>query len=116
MKSAKNANNKLVKILDSVQGEIYTCPICKEVLTRNFGLISQFFSHPKDKGANCELKLKLMLKDNPTEFESDELTILKEYYNKRFSDVEIEMSDLLSDEGYPLTQQQKDIIYSTEDR
>lgn len=107
----------MVKIIDSIAEEKYTCPICGEVLTRNFGLINQFYSHPKGKGDNCELKIKLMLKDNPIEFEDDDLEILrKEYYEKEFSDVKIEMSDYISEEGYPLTLQQKDIIFSTEDR
>lgn len=117
MKIAKNSKMKMVKILDSVEGETYTCPICGEVLTRNFGLINQFYSHPKDKGNSCELKVKLMLKNNPTEFEEDDLIILKEqYYDKEFSDIKIKMSDYISEEGYPLTLQQKNIIFSKEDR
>lgn len=114
---AKNSKMKMVKIIDSVEEDIYTCPLCGEKLTRNFGILRQYFSHPMGKGENCEYKLKLMLKDNPTEFIESDLNILKDqYYNKEFTDVEVEMSDYISDEGYPLTKQQKDIIFSTEDR
>ena len=114
---AKNSKMKMVKIIDSVEEDTYTCPLCGEVLTRNFGLQNQFYSHPKGKGDNCELKLKLMLKNNPNEFEDEELNILKEqYYNKEFLDAKTEMSDYMSEEGYFLTKEQKDIIFAKEDR
>jgi len=114
---AKNSKMKMVKIIDSVEEDTYTCPLCGEKLERKFGLQNQFFSHPKGRGDNCELKLKLMLKNNPNEFEDEELNILKEqYYNKEFSDVKIEMSDYMSNEGYYLTEEQKSIIFAKEDR
>lgn len=117
---AKNVQGKLINIKESNEGEIYTCPICKQELIRNFGIIKQFFSHHKDKDGNvndCELKLKLILKENKGEFNEDEMDILREqYYEKEFNDVKVEMSDYISEEGYYLTKEQKDIIFSKEDR
>lgn len=117
MKVAKNSKGKLVKILNSNSEDAYYCPVCGELLERKFGLEKQYYSHPKGIGDNCEIKMKLMLKDNPTIFDSEEMEILKyEYYNKEFNDVKVELSDYKSEEGYYLTEQQKEIIVSKEDR
>ena len=34
MKQALNKNNKLIHIIESVKGDVYTCPICSEHLSR----------------------------------------------------------------------------------
>ena len=76
----------------------------------------QYFSHPKGLGDDCELKMQRFLKNNK-EIEDEDIDILKrEYYNKQFNDVNVEMSDYISEEGYPLTKEQKEIIFSKEDR
>jgi intein/homing endonuclease len=118
MKKALNQYGKLIDIMESIKKDTYTCPVCKEILTRNFGEKSQFYSHPKGKGEDCELKLKLILKDDDLEeLTEEEIDILKtEYYNKEFNDVHIELSDYKSNEGYYLTQEQKDIIFAKEDK
>ncbi len=118
MKKAYNQYNKLIDIMESTKKDTYTCPVCKEILTRNFGEKSQYYSHPKGKGQDCELKLKLIIKeDNLNELSQNQIDILKtEDYEKAFNDVHIELSDYKSDEGYYLTQEQKDIIFSKEDR
>ena len=117
MKKALNQHNKLVDIIESTKDDIYICPVCKEILTRNFGVSRQFYSHPSSKGDECELKLKLMVKDGDREFDEKEIDILnREYYNKTFDDVNIELSDYMSEEGYYLTQEQKNIIFAEEDR
>jgi hypothetical protein len=118
MKKALNQYGRLIDIMESTKKDIYACPVCKELLTRNFGEKSQFYSHPKDKGQDCELKLKLIIKDDNLEgLTEEQIDILKtEYYNKEFNDVHIELSDYKSNEGYYLTQEQKDIIFSKEDR
>jgi superfamily I DNA/RNA helicase len=118
MKKAYNQYSKLIDIMESTKKDTYTCPVCKELLTRNFGEKSQFYSHPKGKGEDCELKLKLIIKeDNLDGLSQEQIDILKnEYYNKEFSDVHIELSDYKSNEGYYLTQEQKDIIFAKEDR
>ena len=117
MKRAKNQYGKLIDIIESSANDTYTCPICKESLTRNFGLKSQYYSHPKGKGNNCELKMKLLDKKEAIVFDENDTDILdKEYYKKIFNDISIELSDYQSEEGYYLTKEQKDIIFSTEDR
>ena len=117
MKKALNQHNKLVDIIESTKNDTYICPVCKEELTRNFGVSRQFYSHPSGRGDECELKLKLMVKDGEKEFGEKEIDILRdEYYEKVFNDVHIELSDYMSDEGYYLTQEQKDIIFAEEDR
>ena len=117
MKKAFNQHNKLVDIIESIKEDTYTCPVCKEVLTRNFGVSRQFFSHPNEKGNDCELKLGIMMKDKSGVYGESDINILREYYyEKTFDDVKIELSDYMSDEGYYLTQEQKDIIFSEEDR
>jgi len=77
---------KWLRFLNSVPNEVYTCPVCGEVLTRNYGLQKQYFSHPKDvDNTSCELKMGLMLKNDPTIFDENEEDILhREYYNKEF--------------------------------
>ena len=117
MKKALNQHNKLVDIIESTKNDTYICPVCKEELIRNFGVNRQFYSHPSGRGDECELKLKLMVKDGDKEFGEKDLDILnREYYNKTFDDVNIELSDYMSEEGYYLTQEQKDIIFAEEDR
>ena len=118
MKKAYNQNGKLIPIIESVASDTYTCPVCKEILSRKFGIQKQYYAHTIGSGDKCELKMKLMLKDEIVkEIQDEELSILsREFYNKQFDDVDIEMSDYMSEEGYYLTQEQKDIIFSTEDR
>ena len=48
--------------------------------------------------------------------EDDIIFLKKNLYNHNFKDINIEMSNYISEEGYPLTKQQVDIINSTEDR
>lgn len=121
MKKALNQNNKMVNIIESVSTDTYTCPICHEELIRKFGAQKQYFAHPKDTESNvsdCEAKMKLVVKDDITApFQESETDILlNEFYNKQFDDIHIEMSDYKSEEGYYLTQEQKDIINSQEDK
>lgn len=117
MKYAYNSKGKLVNIIESIEEDTYTCPVCKEYLTRNFGAKKQYYSHPKQKGDNCELKMKLMLKENSGEISESQLEILKkEYYDKVFNNINIEYSDYQSEEGYFLTSEQKDIIFANEDK
>ena len=116
MKKAFNQHGKLVDIIESTKNDTYTCPVCKEILIRNFGVSRQFFSHPNGE-SDCELKLGIMMKDKNGVYGDSEIDILRnEYYNKTFDDVKIELSDYMSEEGYYLTQEQKDIIFAEEDR
>lgn len=117
MKKSINQYGKLVDIVESVKNDTYTCLVCKENLTRNFGVNRQYFSHPSGKGEDCELKLKLVIKEDETILPKEAIDILNnEYFNKDFNDVQIELSDYKSNEGYYLTKEQKDIIFSTEDK
>jgi len=117
MKKALNQHNKLVDIIESTKDDTYTCPVCKEILTRNFGAINQFYSHPMGKGDGCELKFNYMMKNNNGVYGESDLDILnREYYNKEFNNVKIELSDYMSEEGYYLTQEQKNIIFAKEDK
>ena len=118
MKKAMNQNFKMVDIIESVSTDTYHCPVCKKELIRNFGAVKQFYSHQKDVDAtDCEIKMKLIIKEDKSIFQQSESNVLStEFYNKQFDDVEVEMSDYMSEEGYWLTQEQKDIIFSTEDR
>lgn len=117
MKKAFNQNGKLVDIIESIKTDTYICPICKEVLTRNFGERRQYYSHPLGKGDDCELKLKLILKENNQDLSEQQIDILeREYYTKEFNNIHIELSDYKSDDGYYLTQEQKNIIFSKEDK
>ena len=118
MKKAYDQNNKLVDIIESQSNNIYTCPVCHEILIRNFGAQRQFYSHPHDIDAtDCEIKMKLIIKEDKSIFHQSESNVLStEFYNKQFDDVEVEMSDYMSEDGYWLTKEQKDIIFSTEDR
>lgn len=117
MKLANNQHGKLINIIESNKNDIYTCPICQEILIRNFGESRQYFSHPSGE-SDCELKLKLIVKDDIEQNLSDEQNDIleNEYYNKEFTDVHIELSDYKSKDGYNLTQEQKDIIFSKEDK
>ena len=115
MKKAFNQNGKLVDIIESIKTDTYICPICKEVLTRNFGERRQYYSHPLGKGDDCELKLKLILKENNQDLSEQQIDILeREYYTKEFNNIHIELSDYKSDDGYYLTKDK--IIFSKEDK
>lgn len=118
MKKAFNQHKRLVDIIESIATDTYTCPICNEELIRNFGISRQYYSHPSGKGDNCELKLKLILKDDTQENLSQEQTdvLQTEYYDKEFNDVQIKLSDYQANEGYYLTQEQYEIINSIEER
>ncbi len=117
MKKAYNQHRQLIDIVESVSGDTYICPVCKEELTRNFGLSRQYFSHPSGLGEGCELKLKLIIKEDDIPLSEDQMDILQnEYYNKEFTDVSIKLSDYKSEEGYYLTKEQYEIINSIEDR
>ena len=118
MKKAYDQNHKLVDIIESTSENTYSCPVCKKELIRNFGAVKQFYSHQKDVDAtDCEIKMKLIIKEDKSIFQQSESNVLStEFYNKQFDDVEVEMSDYMSEEGYYLTKEQKDIIFSTEDR
>ena len=116
MKKAINQYGKLVDIIESIKTDTYTCPICNEILTRNFGEKSQYYSHPKGTGDECELKIKLILKENESCPEENIYILKKEYYDKEFPDVTIELSDYKTNDRYFLTQEQKEIIISKEKR
>lgn len=116
MKIAKNTQGKIVNIAESFEDEEYICPVCKEKLKRNFGVERQYFSHPKGLGDDCELKMKQYENSNLELSEDDIIFLKKNLYNHNFKDINIEMSNYISEEGYPLTKQQVDIINSTEDR
>lgn len=117
MKKALNQDRRLVSIIESIQDDIYRCPVCNEVLTRKFGLDRQYFAHPKGKGDDCEIKMTAMEKEMDKIFSDKSKDILKnEYYEKKFDDINVELSDYLSEEGYYLTQEQKSIIFAEEDR
>lgn len=117
MKKAYNQLNKLIDIIESNKHDTYYCPVCKETLTRKFGTKKQYYAHPEGKGDLCELKFKLIEKDIEDTYSEESTNILfKEYYNKKFDNIHIDLSDYQSEEGYYLTQEQKDIIFSTEDK
>jgi len=117
LKKALNQNGKLVDIIESIKEDTYICPVCKEELIRNFGVSRQYYSHPSGKGDECELKLKIMIKEDEELLSKDQIDILnREYYNKNFDDVKIELSDYMSKEGYYLTKEQKDIIFAKENK
>ncbi len=117
MKVALDENSKIINIQESVPDKEYYCCVCHEKLIRNFGLERQYFSHQHDKeNNNCELKLKIILKDSPIDFGNDDRLILNKYYNEQFQNTDIVMSDYDSEEGYKLTQEQKDIIFAPENR
>ena len=109
-------NGKVVQILDSVKEETYTCPICGEILIRNFGVERQYFSHPKGKGDDCELKVKEFLNKHSDITDKDIEILDREYFKKNFDNVKVEMSDYISEEGYKLTKEQVEIIKAKEDR
>lgn len=117
MKKAYNKSGKLVDIIESNRHDTYNCPVCKEILTRKFGTKKQYFAHPEGKGDSCELKFKLIKKEVEQIYTEESNNILsKEYYNKKFDNVQIDLSDYKSEEGYYLTKEQKDIIFAKEDR
>ena len=121
MKKAFNQHSKLIPIIESTSTDTYTCPVCHEELIRKFGAIKQYYAHSRDTESNvsdCEAKMKLIVKDDKgIQFQENQLDILSdEFYNKQFDNITIEMSDYMSEDGYALTKEQKDIINSTEDR
>ena len=71
-------------------------------------LKKQYYAHPKGKGDDCEIKIKLIIKEDTDELSIESSDILKnEYYNKKFNNNQINFSDYLSDDNYYLTQEQK---------
>lgn len=116
MKKALNQQGILINILESNECDSYNCPVCSEKLTRKFGAKNQFFAHPSGKGKDCELKLEAKLKEENIVFEKNKCDTLQDFYDKKFDDVKIQLSDYMSNDGYYLTRQQKDIIMSTENR
>jgi hypothetical protein len=74
LKKALSQYGKLVDIIESTKDDTYVCPVCKEELIRNFGVDRQYFSHPNGKGEDCELKLKLMVKDEDKLLSQSDLT------------------------------------------
>lgn len=117
MKKALNQDGKLIDIIESTSNDTYHCPVCKELLERRFGLEKQYYAHPKGKGDDCEIKMKLIIKEGNNTLSEESNDILKnEYYNKVFDNNQIKLSDYLSEDGYYLTQEQKNIIFSKEDR
>ncbi|GCD12579.1 hypothetical protein [Clostridium tagluense] len=116
MKVARNINGLIVNITNSVPNMEYKCPVCGDSLTRNFGVLKQYFSHFKGTGEECELKYKIF-ENGESNLKDSDLDILKrEYYDKKFEGISTELSDYKSDEGFFLTEQQKSIINSTEDK
>ena len=93
MKKAYNKSGKLVDIIESNRHDTYNCPVCKEILTRKFGAKKQYFAHPEGKGDSCELKFKLIEKEVEQVYteESNDI-LLKQYYNKKFDNVHIDLS------------------------
>jgi superfamily I DNA/RNA helicase len=116
MKRAINQFGKFVHIIESNKNDTYTCPICKETLTRKFGLVKQYFAHPEGKGNDCELKFKLLEKEEIDFSDESNDILIKEFYNKSFDNVSTELSDYKSEDGYYLTTEQKEIIKSQEDK
>lgn len=117
MIKALNSFGKMIDIIESKEDEEYKCPICKEQLIRKFGKSKQYFAHPKGLGENCELKMKLIIKQDDEEISEDSINILeREYYNKSFDNVSVELSNYQSEDGYYLTKEQVDIIFSPEER
>ena len=111
-----NRKNNLINIINSVPKHKYICPLCKEPLIRNYGVERQYFSHDKGKGEDCELRINSYI-DNITELTDENKKILdKKYFKKKFNDIKVEMSDMTSELGYPLTKEQVDIILSTENK
>lgn len=118
MKKALNQNGIIINILESYKEDIYKCPVCGEILERKFGKTNQFFAHPKGKGEDCENKLHLILKEEKEKIDKENSSILDKFYNKKFDNISIEYpeANFLSEEGYPLTKEQVDIIQSKENR
>lgn len=116
MLKAYNQYSKLIHIIESSEGDHYTCPVCREKLTRKFGAKKQYFAHPKGLGEGCELKLEIQLKQERQEMSQNNVDLLKEFYDRTFFENVVELSDYKSEEGYFLTQQQKEIIFSDKNR
>lgn len=116
LKVAKNKDGYLVDIIDSIKGSKYYCPICGNILQRNFGKIKQYFSHKNGEGSECELKLDA-IREYHTPLNDDIDTYLEqEYYGRDFSDIKVKLSNYKSEDGYYLTKEQYDIIHSDEDK
>lgn len=109
-------NGKMISIVDSRPKIKYKCPICGKKVKRRFNKKEQAFIHDNDiDDINCETQEKILI-SNAESLMSQNKSKLESIYNKNFDSVKIEMSDTLSEEGYPLTKEQMDIINSTEDR
>lgn len=111
-----NKENKTVNIVFSKKEESYVCPLCKEEMVRNYGVQRQYFSHKSGKGEECELKMKKYFNTKATLNEENLNYLEEEYFNKKFDDIKTEMSEYISEEGYPLTMEQLKIIKSNKDR
>ena len=117
MKIAKNNEGKYVKILNSNKTDSFYCICCGNELQRIFTPMRQYFKHPIGIGDDCEKKLKNLNLDTEVELTESDLEILEKHlYNKEFEGMETIMSEYKSEEGYLMTQEQKDIIFSKEDR
>ena len=113
MKIAKNKDGKYVKILNSDKSDSFYCICCGNELQRIFTPMRQYFKHPIGIGDDCEKKLKNLNLDTEVELTESDLEILEKHlYNKEFEGMETIMSDYKSEEGYLMTQEQKDIIFS----
>lgn len=114
---AKNEAGKIIHILSSNADDKYFCACCGNELKRIFTTSRQYFKHPIGVGDNCEEKIKDLGLEKDIHIGEDELEILEKHlFNKEFSGMNTEISDLKSEEGYPLTLEQKLLINSEEDK
>lgn len=118
MKVAKNEKGKYINIIASNKEDKYYCIACGCELKRIFTDMRQYYKHPIGVGDDCENKIKgLSLEIQDKEFIINETEILeKELYNKKFEGMDTLLSDYKSEEGHFLTQEQKEIIFSDNDR
>lgn len=117
MKIARNNEGKFVKILNSNKNDSFYCICCGNELQRIFTPMRQYFKHPVGIGDDCEKKIKNLNLDSDIELSESDLEILENnLYNKEFTGMETIMSDYISEEGYSMTEEQKSIIFSTEDK
>ena len=117
MKIAKNTEGKIIHIMSSNSMDKYRCPCCNNELQRIFTPNRQYYKHPIGIGDECEKKIKDLGIEADIHVTEEDLQILEKYlYNKEFENMITEMSDVKSDEGYPLTTEQMNIINSTEDK
>jgi F-box protein, helicase, 18 len=114
MKIAKNSVGEWKNIIESSYNEDYYCVACGEKLERIFTENRQYFKHPKGISDDCENKIKnLYIK---SEIEVNESLLEKELYNKNFDYMVTKISDYVSESGYCLTEEQKNIITSKESK